>query len=64
MLRIKRILQVTMVVAAISGFGFLAGPGAHSACGDEHEGTWDGGAETCSGSAANCTEITVCPPKK
>lgn len=60
----KRIIQVSLTVAALSGFGFLAVPTAHSACGDEVEGTWDSGAQTCSGAHRNCTTITVCPPAK
>lgn len=29
-------------------------------CGDQRDGTWNAGTNTCGGAASNCTDITVC----
>lgn len=61
-MKMKKALQLTLMVLTLSSLGLLATPPAHSGCGDEVEGTWDDTNRSCSGAHANCTTITVCPP--
>jgi len=60
----KRVLRSLWLLLVICALGALAVPAAHSGCGDSYDGTWNSAGLSCGGAAANCTSITVCPPKK
>lgn len=60
---LKRVALAGLIGAGVFGASFLSAPDADAMkprCGEQREGTFNYSDYSCSGTASNCTETTVC----
>ena len=64
--RMRTLLAGSALLAVLLLTGAVLAPStdalAPPGCGQSRDGTFDDGAETCTGPHTDCTEITVCEP--